>query len=159
MYGCRGHRYASGHGRGRGDRQARAARRRRGARRALWGATRGRDGDLAHRHRPDGRAPTRARELATTIVSTIRAARDIAIGNLIGSGTYNLTLILGVTVLVRPITVDPELVLIDIPVMIAATFLTGLFMMSGHRVSRRMEGTIMVVLYGGYLAHLLATRL
>ena len=100
---------------------------------------------------------TSAPELATTIVSTIRGDRDIAIGNLIGSSTYNLTLILGVTVLVAPITLEPELVLIDIPVMIAATFLTGLFMMSGRRI-RRTEGTIMVALYLGYLAVLLLTR-
>lgn len=100
---------------------------------------------------------TSAPELATTIVSTIRGDRDIAIGNLIGSSTYNLTLILGMTVLVAPITLDPELVLIDIPVMIAATFLTGLFMMSGRRVSRT-EGTLMVGLYVVYLGVLLATR-
>ncbi|WP_197280960.1 calcium/sodium antiporter [Microbacterium sp. No. 7] len=100
---------------------------------------------------------TSAPELATTIISTFRGDRDIAIGNLIGSSTYNLTLILGVTVLVAPITLDAELVLVDIPVMIAATFVTGMLMMSGRRVTR-VEGSIMVALYAGYLGYLLLSR-
>jgi len=100
---------------------------------------------------------TSAPELATAILSTIRGDRDIAIGNLIGSSTFNLTLIMGVTVLVAPIALEPELVLIDIPVMIAATFACGAFMMSG-RMLTRIEGAIMVLAYGGYLAYLLAVR-
>src|SRR3546814_10708972 len=39
---------------------------------------------------------TSAPELVTTIISTIRDERDIAIGNLIGSSVYNILVILGV---------------------------------------------------------------
>lgn len=100
---------------------------------------------------------TSAPELATAIVSTIRGERDIAIGNLIGSSTFNLTLILGVTVLVAPIMPDRELVLIDLPVMIAATFVCGAFMMSGRRLTRT-EGAVMVLAYAIYLGYLLVAR-
>ncbi len=100
---------------------------------------------------------TSAPELATAVLSTIRGERDIAIGNLIGSSTYNLTLILGVTVLAAPIVLEPTLVLIDIPVMIAATFFCGALMMSGRRLTRA-EGGLMVIAYAGYLSYLLAVR-
>src|SRR5690606_28350180 len=62
---------------------------------------------------------TSAPELATTIISTIRGDRDIAIGNLIGSSTYNLTIIMGASLFFAPgyISLSPELIYIDIPVM------------------------------------------
>ena len=100
---------------------------------------------------------TSAPELATTILSTFRGDRDIAIGNLIGSSTYNLTAILGITVLVAPIAVIEPLLLVDIPVMIAAAFIVGAFMMSGRVLTRR-EGALMVVGYVAYLAYLIAAR-
>jgi cation:H+ antiporter len=45
---------------------------------------------------------TSAPELVTTLVSTVRGDRDIAIGNLLGSSGYNIALILGITILVAP---------------------------------------------------------
>src|SRR5690606_3255184 len=64
---------------------------------------------------------TSAPELVTTVVSTLRQARDIAIGNLLGSSVYNILVILGVTAMVPSagIDIDPALVRIDIPVMLA----------------------------------------
>lgn len=100
---------------------------------------------------------TSAPELATAVLSTLRGDRDIAIGNLIGSSTFNLTLILGLTVLAAPVTLDPALVHIDIPVMIAATFVTGFLMLSGRVLARR-EGALMVGAYLAYLAYLIAAR-
>ncbi|HEY5881389.1 MAG TPA: calcium/sodium antiporter [Nakamurella sp.] len=48
---------------------------------------------------------TSAPELVTTLVSTFRGDRDIAIGNLIGSSTYNIGLVLGSSALVAPLAV------------------------------------------------------
>jgi cation:H+ antiporter len=54
---------------------------------------------------------TSAPELATTIVGTLKNERDIAIGNLIGSSTYNILFILGATCLASPagVPVDASL--------------------------------------------------
>jgi cation:H+ antiporter len=43
---------------------------------------------------------TSAPELVTTVVSTVRGERDLAIGNLLGSSIYNIGVVLGLTVLV-----------------------------------------------------------
>ncbi|UOE43885.1 calcium/sodium antiporter [Agromyces larvae] len=102
---------------------------------------------------------TSAPELATTIISTIRGERDIAIGNLIGSSIYNLTIILGITLLVAPgaVPIEPELVLIDLPIMVAVSFALAPLMLSGRRVSRG-EGVFMVAAYVAYLTFLILSR-
>jgi cation:H+ antiporter len=102
---------------------------------------------------------TTAPELVTTVVSTLRGERDIAIGNLIGSSLYNILLILGVTCLVPAdgLELTPALVRIDIPIMVAATLACIPIFISGRQVGR-FEGAAMVIAYLAFLAFLLATQ-
>jgi cation:H+ antiporter len=102
---------------------------------------------------------TSAPELVTTIVSTVRGERDIAVGNLLGSSIYNILLILGVTCLVpaHGLALPPELVRVDIPLMVAVAVVCVPIFISGRRVSR-FEGGAMVAAYLAYLAFLLATQ-
>jgi cation:H+ antiporter len=102
---------------------------------------------------------TSAPELMTTIVSTIRGDRDIAIGNLIGSSVYNILLVLGITCLVpdNGIGLPETLVRVDIPVMVAVALACVPIFLSGRRVSRA-EGGVMVAVYFVYLAFLIATQ-
>jgi cation:H+ antiporter len=102
---------------------------------------------------------TSAPELVTTIVSTVRGERDIAIGNLLGSSVYNIVLVLGITCLAAPraLQLEPALVCIDIPIMVAATLVCVPIFISGRRVSRA-EGGAMVGAYLAYLTFLLTTH-
>jgi cation:H+ antiporter len=102
---------------------------------------------------------TSSPELVTTIVSTIRGQRDIAVGNLIGSSIYNILFILGVTLLVTPagIQVEPALIQVDIPVMAAVALACVPIFMSGRRISR-LEGGLLVAAYMVYLGYLIAAR-
>ena len=102
---------------------------------------------------------TSAPELVTTLISTIRGDRDIAVGNLIGSSIYNILLILGVTALVPAAGMDlpNSLVRTDIPIMVAVALACIPIFISGRRVSR-LEGGLMVAAYLGYLAFLLSTQ-
>jgi cation:H+ antiporter len=102
---------------------------------------------------------TTAPELVTTVVSTLRGERDIAIGNLLGSSMYNVLLILGVTCLVpaHGLELPPALVRIDIPIMVAATLVCIPIFISGRRVGR-IEGGAMVAAYVAFLAFLLLTQ-
>jgi cation:H+ antiporter len=99
---------------------------------------------------------TSAPELVTTLVSTVRGNRDIAIGNLLGSSVYNIALILGATMIVAPaaIEVPSEVVRVDVPVMTATALLCIPLFVSGRRVSR-VEGAILVACYLGYLGYLI----
>ncbi|WP_066903766.1 calcium/sodium antiporter [Millisia brevis] len=100
---------------------------------------------------------TSAPELVTTIVSTIRGDRDLAIGNLVGSSVYNVTLILGASALVMPLEVTDELIRIDLPLMAAVALLCVPVFLTGRRISR-LEGIAFVLAYVVYLAVLIAFR-
>lgn len=100
---------------------------------------------------------TSAPELVTTLMSTIRGDRDLAIGNLIGSSVYNIVFILGVTALVKPIEVTSDLIRVGIPLMTAVAVLCIPVFVSGRRVSR-LEGIGFVALYVIYLVVLLVFR-
>lgn len=98
-----------------------------------------------------------APELVTTVVSTLRGDRDIAVGNLIGSSVYNLALILGVTSLVAPLEVTSDLIRVDLPLMALVAVLLVPVMITGRRVSRA-EGLAAVAAYVLYLGVILTMR-
>jgi cation:H+ antiporter len=102
---------------------------------------------------------TSAPELVTTVMTTLRGDRDIAIGNLIGSSIYNILLILGITCMVPAggLVLPDSLVRIDIPIMVAVALACIPIFLSGRRVSRG-EGGLMVAAYVGYLVFLLAAQ-
>lgn len=100
---------------------------------------------------------TSAPELVTTIMSTIRGERDLAIGNLIGSSIYNVTFILGTTSLFRPLEVTDELIRIDLPLMAAVALICVPVFLTGRRITR-LEGVAFVVGYVVYLVLVIALR-
>lgn len=102
---------------------------------------------------------TSAPELVTTVVSTIRNQRDIAIGNLIGSSAYNILVILGITCMVPMggIAVSEVLIWVDIPVMVAVALACIPVFVTGRIVSR-FEGLAFVAAYVAYLSFLVASR-
>ncbi len=88
---------------------------------------------------------TSAPELATTVVATVRGDPDIAIGNLIGSSTFNVTAILGTSLLFahQPVVLDPELIRFGLPVMVVVALICVPVFITGRRVSR-LEGGLFV---------------
>lgn len=80
------------------------------------------------------------------LVLSIEAARagnsGIALGNVIGSNIANITLVLGLSSLVKPITVRSALVRREMPLMIAVTLLLCAMLLDG-RLSR-LEGLVLV---------------
>jgi len=100
---------------------------------------------------------TSAPELVTMLVATVRNERDIAIGNILGSSTYNILAILGLTALVpaNGVAVEERLVDVDIPVMLLAALACVPVFVSGRRVSR-LEGGLFVGSYVLYLGLVIA---
>lgn len=98
---------------------------------------------------------TSAPELATTIMSTIRDDRDVAVGNLIGSSITNILVILGLTcVLAGGIDVSHDVLWIDLPLAAAVAIVCLPVFRSDRMVSRR-EGLFFVaawLVYMGILA-------
>ncbi|HWD46564.1 MAG TPA: calcium/sodium antiporter [Actinomycetota bacterium] len=102
---------------------------------------------------------TSAPELVTTLVSTIRGKRDLAIGNLLGSSVYNIAVVLGVTCVVAPtgVPVPAEVLASDLVLLAVATVVAVPVLLTGARISRA-EGGLFVAAYLAYLGWLRATR-
>jgi cation:H+ antiporter len=100
-----------------------------------------------------------APELVTTLVSTLRGDRDIAIGNLLGSSVYNIAVVLGVTVVVAPggVPVPDEVVAADLVLLVVVAVAAVPVFVSGARINR-VEGALFVATYLSYLAWLLLAR-
>jgi cation:H+ antiporter len=94
-------------------------------------------------------------ELATTVMAALRRNADVAIGNVIGSNIFNLLGILGVTALVVPLPVPPQIMASDFWIMAASSALLLPMVFFGLRLTRPM-GAGLTALYGGYTLWLLA---
>jgi cation:H+ antiporter len=103
---------------------------------------------------------TSAPELVTTVVSTVRGDRSIALGNLMGSSVFNIALILGPTVLIAPgtVPVPQDVLALDLVLMVAAAVVCVPVFLS-HRRLGRFEGGAFVTTYVAYMVWLLGTRL
>lgn len=99
-------------------------------------------------------AGTSAPELATSLIAAFRRQSDIAIGNIIGSGIFNILGILGIAALIQPLAVAPAIIRSDIWWMLGTSLLLYPFMRSGRRVGRR-EGAVLVGVYVAYTVLLL----
>jgi cation:H+ antiporter len=102
---------------------------------------------------------TSAPELATTVVSTLKNDRDVAVGNLIGSSISNILVILGLICIVAPagVEVSREILWFDLPLAAAVAIACLPVFRSDGMVSRR-EGIAFVTAYVVYLATLVFVR-
>ena len=101
-------------------------------------------------------AGTSLPEVATSVVATLRGERDIAVGNVIGSNTFNILSVLGLSSLVAPqaMTVAPALLSFDMPVMIAVALACLPIFFTGHVIAR-WEGALFLFYYVAYTVWLL----
>lgn len=91
---------------------------------------------------------TSAPELAVGLKAGLDGQADLAFGNVVGSNTFNVLFILGVSALIVPLTVSAQLVRLDVPVMIGASALTWIVAADG--VIRRGEGWALCAGIVGY---------
>ena len=88
-------------------------------------------------------------ELVTSIIAAIRKQADVAMGNVIGSNTFNILAILGITSLVADVPVDPNILRFDNFFMIAVSLLLIPFVFMKRDMGRK-TGILFVAIYAGY---------
>lgn len=96
---------------------------------------------------------TSAPELAVSIHSGLTARPDVAFGNIIGSNILNILLILGASATITPLIVSPQLIRLDVPLLILISALTYLF--STNSVISHFEGGILFAALVVYTVFLL----
>ncbi|WP_339490230.1 calcium/sodium antiporter [Pseudomonas sp. EL_65y_Pfl2_R95] len=94
-------------------------------------------------------------ELATSILAAFKGERDIAVGNIVGSNLFNLLSVLGLAALVapNPISISPNALAFDFPVMIAVAVACLPIFFTGYKISR-WEGLLFLAYYGAYTLYL-----
>ncbi len=90
-------------------------------------------------------------ELATTVAAARRAQFDIILGNVLGSNLFNLLGVVGVVSLVAPVHIPPEILSLDLWLMVGVTLLALILLRSDWRLDRR-EAAVMLAAYVGYIA-------
>ena len=101
-------------------------------------------------------AGTSMPEVATSITAAIKGERDIAVGNVVGSNTFNILGCLGLSGLVSGdlgLAMAPSLLAFDIWVMLAVA-LACLPVFSTGREIARWEGGVFLGYYVAYVAYL-----
>ena len=101
-------------------------------------------------------AGTSMPEVATSIMAAVRKQRDIAVGNVIGSNTFNILGCLGLSGLVAPggLGMAPALMAFDIWVMLAVALACLPVFMTGREIAR-WEGAVFLGYYAAYTAYLI----
>jgi len=91
-------------------------------------------------------------ELATSAVAAFKKEMDISIGNIIGSNTFNLLAVLGITSIVKPIDINPQTISFDIFWMLGFSVLLFIFILPARKaLLNRPKGAIMFLLYVLYI--------
>jgi cation:H+ antiporter len=106
-------------------------------------------------------AGTSMPEVATSIMAAIKGERDIAVGNVVGSSTFNILGCLGLSGLVSGdlgLVMPAAILNFDIWVMIAVSLACLPVFMTGREIAR-WEGGVFVLYYAAYVTYLiLATQ-
>ncbi len=105
-------------------------------------------------------------ELAISIISAIKGSTDIAVGNILGSNIANILLILGISAMVYPLTVQNNTQFKEIPLAVLAILIIGvtgndIFLDKGTtNVITRADGIIMLsffIVFMYYTFHIAKT--
>jgi len=101
-------------------------------------------------------AGTSMPELAASIMAAVRGERDIAVGNVIGSNTFNILGCLGISGLVSRdgLSIAPAVLNFDLWVMVAVAVACLPVFIVGREIGRR-KGLLFVGYYVAYVAYLI----
>ncbi len=96
-------------------------------------------------------------ELSASLVSAFKRQHDIAVGNILGSNTFNILAVLAMPGLIHPSYLDNWLLRRDFAVMVILFILLYLFARAGHQGQvGRFAGFVMLmmyIMYSGTLAY------
>jgi cation:H+ antiporter len=99
-------------------------------------------------------------ELAISVTAAVEGYPEISWGNVIGSNIANLLLILGISALIRPMTVERGIIRRELIIMIGATallFVVPLFEIIG--VPSVVAGVMFLICFAAYLFYFLRSAL
>ena len=94
-------------------------------------------------------AGTSLPELVTSVIAALQNNADIAIGNVVGSNTFNILAGIGLASLITPNRVQKVALKIDWPVLMLASVV--MYALSYNLIIDRLEGSLFVIALAGFL--------
>jgi cation:H+ antiporter len=93
---------------------------------------------------------TSSPELVVSLDAAFAGRGTIAVGNVVGSNICNVTLILGLSALIRPMKVQAQLIRLDVPIVVGCSLLLVALLFDGGL--GRVEGALLGLGLAGYVA-------
>ncbi|MCG8466823.1 MAG: calcium/sodium antiporter [Gemmatimonadetes bacterium] len=91
-------------------------------------------------------------ELFVSAIAAYGGEPGVALGNVVGSNVFNLSVILGIGALMRPIKIEMDLLRLEIPFVLVTTLL--FISMAWDGLIGRTDGPVLLVLFAGYIGYL-----
>lgn len=95
-------------------------------------------------------------EAVTSSYASYRGIPQISLSNVIGSNVFNIAMVLGFTATFVPIKVKRDIFRKDSPLFFFSTIF--LFLIAANGIISRIEGIMLLILFGVYLYHLLKEK-
>ncbi|OLQ85272.1 calcium/sodium antiporter [Vibrio ponticus] len=94
-----------------------------------------------------------APEMMVSATAALDGKTDTAVGNVLGSNIANIALILGITALIKPLSISSAVLRRELPLMIAVTVIAGAILWDNHLGF--MEGILLLILFVGFILAML----
>jgi len=97
-------------------------------------------------------AGTSVPELAVSGIAAYQGKADIAVANVVGSNIFNITVILGLCALIRPLAITGNTIKLEYPVVALVTLLCLVIAQDGE--VNRLDAALCLTVYIGFTAYL-----
>ena len=94
-----------------------------------------------------------APEMMVSATAALDGKTDTAVGNVLGSNIANIALILGITALLKPLSISSDIIRRELPLMMGVTLIAGVLLWDNHLGF--FEGVLLVVLFVAFLLTML----
>ena len=94
-----------------------------------------------------------APEMMVSATAALAGKTDTAVGNVLGSNIANIALILGITAMLKPLSIGSSIIRRELPLMLGVTVIAGLLLWDNYL--GRMEGVFLAVLFVLFLLAML----
>ncbi|KGY11805.1 calcium/sodium:proton antiporter [Vibrio tubiashii] len=94
-----------------------------------------------------------APEMMVSATAALDGKTDTAVGNVLGSNIANIALILGITALIKPLSISSGVLRRELPLMIGVTLLAGILLWDSHLGF--YEGVLLFVLFAAFILTML----
>ncbi|WP_237467819.1 calcium/sodium antiporter [Vibrio stylophorae] len=94
-----------------------------------------------------------APEMVVSATAALNGKTDTAVGNVIGSNIANIALILGLTALIRPLSISSAVLRRELPMMMAVTLIAGILLWNNYLSF--IEGIVLIALFAAFILTML----